>query len=89
MFYENRGGHRALVEDVEADSNQVLTVALGKVSHGTDKSSFGLTEFRSSFRRRILSHNDAVLCPARFLKGTQGTKCARIIDGPNNHMPGV
>jgi len=33
MFYENRGGHRTLVKDVEADSNQVLTVSLGEVSH--------------------------------------------------------
>lgn len=89
MFYENRGGHRALVKDVEADANQILTVPLGEVSHRTDKSRFGLTEFRSPFRRGILPHNDAVLRAARFLKSAEGAKCARIINGPDHHMPGV
>ena len=89
MLNENCGRYRTLVKNIKADSNEVLAVTLWKVSNRTNKSSFRLTEFRSSFRRCILPHNDAVFSPARFLKGTEGTERARIINSPNHHVAGV
>ena len=79
MLNENCGRYRTLVKNIEADSNEVLAVTLGKIRYRTNKSSFRLTEFRSSFRRCILPHNDAVFSPARLLKSTEGIERARIM----------
>ena len=49
MLNENCGRYRTLVKNIEADSNEVLAVTLGEIRYRPNKSSFRLTEFRSSF----------------------------------------
>src|SRR5579864_909421 len=81
--------HRTLVQNVETDSDQVFAIALGEVSHRPDESGFGLTQFRPSLGRRVLTDDGAVLGTARFLKSTQRTECAGVIDRSHQYMPRV
>jgi len=89
MLDENCRRHRSLIQDVKTDANQVLAIALGKEGHRPNELSLGLTQFRSSFGRCILPHDGAVLFPARFLKGTEGSECTWIINSPYEHVLGV
>src|SRR5260370_41606349 len=89
VFHKNRRRHWTLVQNVETHANQVLSVALGKVGHGSYKASLGLAECRSSLPRSVLPHDGAILRSTRLLKSAQGSKSAGIVDAPHHHMPGT
>src|SRR5215469_6430767 len=66
VLHEHGRRDRALIQDIETDSNQILAIPFGKVCNRTNEASSRLTQLRAPLRRSVLSHDCAVLCPSRF-----------------------
>src|SRR5215469_3582948 len=89
MLDKNGGRDRTLIQDVKTDANQILPVPFRKIRHRTDKSSLGLTQFGSAFGRRVLPHDNTVVCATGLLERAQCTQRTGIIDGAEQHMSRV
>ena len=71
VLHKDGGRNRPLVQDVEADSDQVFSIALWKVCDRSNKASLGLAQFRSALGGSVLPHDGAVFRATSLLKGTQ------------------
>ncbi len=78
-----------MVQDIEADSNDVFSIPFWKESDGSSKTSLGLAQFCSSLGRSVLSHDDTVLGSTRLLKSAQRSQRTRIIDSADHDMSGM
>src|SRR5207245_7112592 len=59
VLHKDGGRNRPLVEDVEADPDQVFSIAFWKESDRSDKASLGLAKFRSALGGSVLPHDGA------------------------------
>src|SRR4029077_5480458 len=89
VLHKNGRRDRTLVQDVEADSNNVLAIPFRKVCDRSYKASLGLAQLRSALGRSVLPHDGAVLSTTRFLKRAQSSQSTGVIDAANQRMPGM
>ena len=63
-------GDLTVIQDVEAQADQVITVPFWKIGDRANQASLRPTEFRASFTGGILSHNGTTFRSACFFKGS-------------------
>src|SRR5450631_1924743 len=61
--------HGAMIQNIEAESNQVFAISFWKERDGAKKPRIGLAQFRAAFRRSVVSHDGAGFAASRFLEG--------------------
>src|SRR5882724_1690052 len=89
VFDKHGRGNRALVQDVETNANDVLSIFFRKVSDRTYKASLGFAQFGSAFWRSVLPHDGAILGASRFLECAQRSQRAGVVDAADQYMPGM
>src|SRR5262249_6822698 len=89
MLNEYRRRYLPLVQDIQADSNQIFAIAFRKIRDRADQPRVGLPQFQPSLGRGVLPHDGAVLRPSGFLKSPQGAESAGIVDGAHHLATGA
>jgi len=85
MLHKNGGRNGASIQDFQANMDQIVTISLRKICNRSDESGIWFSQFRSSFGRGILPHDNTTFPPASFLKCTQRAQGAGVIDCPHDH----
>ena len=84
MVYEYGRGNRFLVQDIEAYSDEVGAIALGKESDRTNKPGMGLTKLGAPLKGCVLAHDCAGVGAPGFFEGAQGADGAHVINATHD-----
>src|SRR5690349_10430800 len=83
---KERRRYLAMIENIEAEPNQVFSVPFREVGNRPDQASLRNPEFGATFGRGVLSHNGTAVAASGFFESAQCSERAWAVDRCHQHM---